>query len=321
MVEPLFSILIANYNNGRYIQEAIESVLFQSYQQFEIIIVDDASTDDSIKVINTMAMTDNRIRVFRNRNNQGVGFTKNKCLQFASGELAGFLDPDDVIVPNALDIMARKHLEHPQASLIYSTNFVCDENLKIKYKYEDAGPVPNGFSYLTFSKIKPHRITHLATFKVYQLKHIGLDSYLKKAIDQDLYLKLEEQGDIVYIDNPLYFYRHHTANISLNKNAWTAMYFEMRAKNNAFYRRLGKNIPNYTREELDKEWYEVLKNWALESLFYKKPGKLMKIYWFYQVHFKSLPGLARFIYYTIKRHYFPSAFYLTGCLCLLCLPL
>ena len=86
------------------------------------------------------------------------------------------------------------------------------------------------------------------------------------------------------------------------------MYYEMRAKNNAFYRRQGKNIPNYTRAELDKEWYEVLKNWALESLRHKKFFILMKIYWIYLVRFKSLPGLARFLYYTIKRHYSPSAF-------------
>jgi glycosyltransferase involved in cell wall biosynthesis len=308
MVEPLFSVLIANYNNGRYIQAAIESVLFQGYQHFEIIIVDDGSTDDSIKVINNIARIDSRIKVFRNRRNRGVGFTKNKCLQLASGELAGFLDPDDAIVPDALDIMARKHMEHPQASLIYSTNFVCDENLKIKYINEDVGPVPNGFSYLTYSKIKPHRISHLATLKVSRLKGFSLDTSLKKAIDQDQYLKLEEQGDILYIDKPLYYYRHHTANISLNKNAWTAMYYEMRAKNNAFYRRQGKNIPNYTRAELDKEWYEVLKNWALECFRYKTFFKLIKIYCIYLVRVKNIPALARLIYYTIKKHYIPLSF-------------
>lgn len=316
MAEPLFSVLIANYNNGRYIQEAIDSVLRQSYQHFEIIIVDDGSTDNSIEVINKMVRADSRIRVFQNRNNSGVGFTKNKCLQNVFGEIGGFLDPDDAIAPEALDIMVRKHLEYPQASLIYSTNFICDENLKIKYQSNETASIPQGFSYLTFSKIRPHSISHFASFKVSLLKDIGLDSSLKKAIDQDQYLKLEEQGDILYIDKPLYYYRHHSANISLNKNAWTAMYYEMLAKNSAFHRRLGKNIFNYTLTELEEEWYEVLKNWALESLKYKKFFILMKIYWIYLAHFKNLPGLARFFYYTIKRHYSPSAFLLTCCLCL-----
>lgn len=71
MKEPLFSILIANYNNGKYIKEAIDSVYIQDYSNWEIIIVDDASTDNS-KEIYSEFINNPRIRVFYNEKNRGV---------------------------------------------------------------------------------------------------------------------------------------------------------------------------------------------------------------------------------------------------------
>jgi glycosyltransferase involved in cell wall biosynthesis len=306
LVNPLFSVLISFYNTEKYIAETIESVLKQTYQNFEIIIIDDASKDDSLRVIKCFA--DPRIKLFRNRWNKGVGYSFNRCLSLASGELAGFVGSDDTLENNALEKMVRAHQMNPKASLIYSTHYICDEKLNIRYKNINVGPIPKGFSYLTYSEIKPYSISSFASFNLTYLKKTGLDTSLKKAIDQDQYYKLEEMGETIFIDQSLYYYRHHSANISRNKNAWTARYYEMRAKNNAFHRRLGKNISNYTRTELDREWYEVLKNWALESLRYKRFFILLKIYWIYLARFKSLLGLARFLYYTIKRHYSPSAF-------------
>jgi glycosyltransferase involved in cell wall biosynthesis len=316
---PLFSVLISCYNTEKYIAETIESLLKQTYQNFEVIIIDDASTDDSLCIIKSFA--DPRIKIFRNPSNMGVGYSFNRCVSLASGVLAGFVGSDDTLELNALEIMVRAHQANPKASLIYSTHYVCDENLNIRHKNENVGPIPQGHSYLTYSEIKPYSISSFASFIVSNLKKAGLDTSLKKAIDQDQYYKLEEMGETVFVDKPLYYYRHHSSNISLASNAWTARYFETRSKESAFHRRKGKTIPNLTPNELKKEWYEVLKNWALESLVYKNPGKLIRVYWIFLVRFKSLPGLARFIYYTIKRHYSPSAFYLTGCLCLLCLPL
>ena len=80
--ETLFSILIANYNNERYLLECIESVLIQSYENWEIIIVDDKSTDESNKLY-SLLIKNSKIRIFYNKKNYGLGYTKIKLIQLA----------------------------------------------------------------------------------------------------------------------------------------------------------------------------------------------------------------------------------------------
>ena len=75
---PLFSVLIANYNNGKYLMEAIESVRQQTYTNWEIILVDDASTDNSKDIYRELE-NDSRIHIFYNEQNKGCGYTKRRC--------------------------------------------------------------------------------------------------------------------------------------------------------------------------------------------------------------------------------------------------
>ena len=90
---PLFSVLIANYNNGIFLMDAINSIRCQSYQQWEIIIVDDASDDCSHDIYKKLEY-DDRVHIFYNGMNRGCGYTKRRCVDLANGPLCGFLDPD-----------------------------------------------------------------------------------------------------------------------------------------------------------------------------------------------------------------------------------
>ena len=231
----LFSVLIANYNNSQYIRQAIDSVLAQTYQNFEIIIVDDCSTDNSISVISPL-LTDKRIKLLRNNRNRGVGYTKKRLIDFSRGEILGFPDPDDALTSNAVEIMVDKHEKNPEASLIYSTNYICDDKLAIVKINELVGSIPNNDTYLTMKSCTNKHISALATFKRgYYKKNEGLNPCFKKAIDKDLYYKLEEVGKTVFVDQPLYYYRQHSGSISLNKNAWLSALWEVRAKEKAYY--------------------------------------------------------------------------------------
>ena len=89
----LFSVLMAHYNNARFLGDAIKSVLQQSYIDWEIILVDDGSTDEFENIINNFK-NDSRIKVYRNDKNRGCAFSKRKCVEKATGVIAGFLDPE-----------------------------------------------------------------------------------------------------------------------------------------------------------------------------------------------------------------------------------
>lgn len=106
----LISVLMANYNNADYIEEAISSVQKQSYKDWEIILIDDGSTDNSVQIIEEFNEIPN-IRIFYNEENKGCGYTKKRCVEEASGVICGFLDTDDILTPEALHIVANNHSE------------------------------------------------------------------------------------------------------------------------------------------------------------------------------------------------------------------
>lgn len=233
MNEPLFSVLIANYNNGRYLQEAIDSVLAQTYTNWEIVLVDDKSTDNSFEVYDKYK-SDNRFHIYYNEENKGCGFTKRRCVELANGEICGFLDSDDSLEINALGIMVETHKMNPKASLAYSLFNVMDENMKFVSVSGIQKSIQKGKTLLD-----EQVVSHFATFKITSYnKTEGISSYYKCAIDHDLYYKLEEAGELVFVDKVLYNYRTNTGqNISFGVNFHKAFFWHLLAMTEACRRR------------------------------------------------------------------------------------
>lgn len=265
MNEHLFSILIANYNNGRYLQEAIDSVLAQTYTNWEVILVDDKSTDNSFEIYEKYK-DDLRFHIYYNDENRGCGYTKRRCAQLANGELCGFLDPDDMLEYNALDIMVRTHQEHPDCSLVYSTLFLWDDKSGETKVIEDVGAMENGEDFLISSK---KMVSQFAVFKneAYR-KTKGINQHLQSAVDIDEYYSLEEVGEFFYINIPLYYYRQTNINsISIGSNEARSKALTNRYKTSliAFSRRIRTDHPLYLK---NKDKYIFLMRWQME--WYKK---------------------------------------------------
>lgn len=244
----MFSVLIANYNNGKYLQEAVNSVRRQSYHNWELIIIDDCSTDNSINIYNGLK-GDDRIHVFFNERNMGQGYTKHQCVIRAQGTICGFLDPDDALAEDALQIMVEEHEKHPDASLINSTRFDTDEHLNILSICSYGCAIPSGHSFLSYRK----GVTHFATFKKkFYEKTDGIDTFMLRAPDHDLYYKLEEVGTVFFVDKPLYYYRKNTGiNLSLgDENMIKAHSWDIYAMINACKRR-GLSIENNALKYVD----------------------------------------------------------------------
>jgi glycosyltransferase involved in cell wall biosynthesis len=225
--------------------------LNQTYSNFEVIIVDDASTDDSIKKIKNKISNDRRWKLFENPSNNGCGYTKNRCAALATGEILGFLDPDDTLEPDALQIMIDAHKKHPKVAIVTSKFYFVDAKLKIQGVSKAGEKLPEGHSYLTYGK---GAFTHFATFKknYYNLTE-GINVNFKRAVDQDLYYKLEEIGEHHFIDKALYNYRINNNSISANENVFKALYWHMKAMFAAYNRRKNKpsTLPNITKKKMN----------------------------------------------------------------------
>lgn len=215
MDSPLFSILIAQYNNGKYFEDCYSSIIAQTYPNWEVIIVDDGSKDDSVAQMKKFIGDDSRFKLYLNEENKGCGYTKRRCAELASGELCAFLDPDDAITKDALEVMVAEHAKYPEASMVYSQPFFCDSNLNIQYETKSKQVINGDASFFDFEG----RIHHFLSYKkVFYDKTEGINAYLQRAIDKDLVFLLYEIGPCLYLNKTLYEYRIHENGISTNQN-------------------------------------------------------------------------------------------------------
>lgn len=116
---PLVSVIMATYNGEAYLAAAIESALRQTYSNLELVVVDDCSSDDSVRIVERY-LPDGRIVFVRNDHNVGVAASRNRALTLAKGELVTFLDQDDIWLPHKLEIQVAAIQAHPEVGLMHA---------------------------------------------------------------------------------------------------------------------------------------------------------------------------------------------------------
>lgn len=211
-----FSILIAHYNNWDYFRECYQSILNQTYQDYEIIIVDDCSTDDSYAKLVELAKQNDKIKLFQNPENKKVGFTKCRCVEEASGEICGFLDPDDKITETALQEVVEAYQADSNIIATYSKIKLIDSNSKEIGDFKLTRKIKN--NQKTFFNIN-FEVAHFFTFKKKKYNQTeGINPSLTSAVDQDLYMKLYEKGEFYLINSFQYLYRLHDKGVSQDKS-------------------------------------------------------------------------------------------------------
>ena len=211
-----FSVLIAHFNNSEYFKDCYQSLLLQTHENWEAIILDDASDQEQQTAVKNLIEGDHRFTYYENQQNQGVGFTKRKLIELATGEIVGFVDPDDAILPTAIAKSIELFEKNKNAVLTYSRFMSCDQYLKPITPFKSAKQVENSNPYFFNC---PIQINHFVCFRkeIYEnTEKINPD--LKIAEDQDLYLKLYEKGDVIFLDEANYLYRSHSGGISQNEH-------------------------------------------------------------------------------------------------------
>lgn len=124
---PMISICVPAYNASRHIERTMATVLYQDYGNREIIIVDDASQDDTWDRLQKYSPVSG-LRLFRNRSNLGIGGNWNRCLELAEGEYVKYVHCDDVCYPDCVSTLAAEAMRNPEAALLFSSrDFLLDE--------------------------------------------------------------------------------------------------------------------------------------------------------------------------------------------------
>ena len=206
------SIITANYNGEKYIIDTIKSVLNQTYKNWEMIIVDDASSDNGCNLINDFCKQDKRIRLIKLEQNSGPAITRNKGIEFANGRYITFIDNDDLWHKDFLQIMV-SFLEKNDIAFAFASYERKNESLE-----KDFGTfiVPEKVSYYDILKSCP--ISCLTA--VYDRSKIGkvyMPNILKRQ-DYGLWLRILKKVKYAYgVKTPLAVYRMRPNSVSRNK--------------------------------------------------------------------------------------------------------
>ncbi|HYC86145.1 MAG TPA: glycosyltransferase [Chryseosolibacter sp.] len=207
MVAPKITVLMPVYNAERFLKEAIDSILAQTFQEFEFVIIDDGSTDSSVAIVESYR--DRRIRFFRNNQNAGISETLNRGIGLASCELIARMDADDVSNPFRLHKQYEYMIKHPECGLLSAwarvitedDQFIRIERYRSRYYYYN----------LTFECWMYHPTV---VFRKSAVQSVGMYS-MPYSEDYDLFWKLSKKFEIGNIEEPLVNYRLSPTSLNL----------------------------------------------------------------------------------------------------------
>ncbi len=211
-MKPVISIVITAYNRASFVAAAIGSVLRQTRGDFELVVFDDGSTDDTVAVARKAAGDDPRVRVVIGEHG-GMSNALNAAAALMTGKYFGCLDSDDALMPAALEETAAVLDARPEIGMVYTDYLVMDESGRVTGQG-------------TRSKIPYSKDRLLIDFMTFHFRLMrrelfdrvgGYAQDFDSAEDYDLCLKLSEITEIQHIARPLYLYRVHTNSISATK--------------------------------------------------------------------------------------------------------
>lgn len=238
----LFSVVIPLYNKRDYIKETIESVLLQTYTDFEIIVVNDSSTDDSLAIV--QSFNDSRIRIYT-KPNGGVSDTRNYGLKKALGEYICFLDADDLWNNNYLKNLTLIICKYPNAGFICGAYKTFKNNVNNIIKTIIFDEIPESYvGKIDFFKesVKKKRIISLTSSVCVRKKTLeDMNTWFAEGVnngeDADMWVRLALKTDVVYYNKPMIFYRSGTENslfynnLSLKKTFHFWNWYSLNSKN------------------------------------------------------------------------------------------
>jgi glycosyltransferase involved in cell wall biosynthesis len=255
MMSPKVSVIVPAYNAGEFLKESIDSVLIQTMEDFELLIVDDGSTDDTYKIA-TGYQDDPRIIVLR-KPNGGLSSARNFGIERSRGEYVTYHDADDIYEPEYLQICVDFLEKNPDVSIVFTDAVYFGESKYAGRRFQEVYP-PN--PPITFAKAvsRVSSIGGFATFRRDVISRVGLFDYIYGAEDLDYWLRALHAGcRIEALPEMMCRYRRHSSAISMGGLDGRRGIIELLRK--------WRNNPELTPEELEAvESYYKETQWRLD---------------------------------------------------------
>jgi glycosyltransferase involved in cell wall biosynthesis len=244
---PKISVLLSVYNGEKYLREAIESILNQTFTDFEFIIVNDGSTDNALEIIKSY--DDERIRIINNEQNIGLTKSLNKALKQARGEYIARQDADDISLPNRFEEEMKYLDEHPETALLGTSVYLIDKFGEIIGKHIVlAKPSKKDL-------LKGNQFNHGSTiFKKEIIDKVGgYNELIRYSQDYELWLRIAKQYKVRNLTQVLYKLRLHDENVGLTNTEESTLY--------------GFLALRLTRNDLNEEILKAVNDRGIKGLY------------------------------------------------------
>ncbi|MDR0935023.1 MAG: glycosyltransferase [Erysipelotrichaceae bacterium] len=250
------SIITPAFNDERYISETIKSALGQTHTNFELIIIDDCSSDKTVDVIKSF--NDERIVLIRNSENKGAAYSRNLGIKNASGDYIAFLDGDDLWKENKLEKQLSFMIENNYSFSASKYSLINEEGSPLYITYS----APKKMSHHTFLRFCPIGcLTAIYKREIYP--DLSIPDSIKKRNDYALWIKLSERTNCYFLNENLAFYRKRRKSLSSGKKTSLLKYHIALFKKIYGFSKVKANF-----YALRNVFYYIIKN-----LFYKRKNK------------------------------------------------
>ncbi len=203
------SVIITTYNHAHYLPQSINSVLQQDYQNKEVIVVDDGSTDNTKEVVSQYSQVK-----YVHQSNQGLSAARNTGILYSTGDYLVFLDADDWFLEGAFTQSVAVLEAQPQAAFVYGKHIKLNEKNEVVNIHEKQDIAEDHYRYLLrYNFIAMHATVF---YRRWVFNNIRYDPSLKACEDYDIYLKITRDHPVVYHNHLVAAYRKHSESMSGN---------------------------------------------------------------------------------------------------------
>lgn len=268
------SILMNGYNSEEYLKEAIDSIYEQTFKDWEIIFIDNCSTDSTREIVKSY---NEKIKYYKTKENVPLGAARNYGLQFCKGEFLAFLDTDDRWLKNKLELQIELMEKNKEYKLCYSATFFIDEKGKRMGSF-----IPHAYSGNVFPQQLKRYEMNMQTVMLRNDFSISFNENLKYSPDYDLFVEISSKYQVGVIKDYLVEYRKHSSSFTNNNiDLWgLEMEFTLNRliKSYPFLKKQYENefILAYSKVKYYKAYYLISINKKDEAKFLLSEIKFIK---------------------------------------------